>query len=252
MKNNKIWLGILAMTLAFGITVVSCSSDDGDGPTGGNAGIPGTADGSLSITNQQVWVFNNAGNLVHYDGVGSPHTIVCENVGGTGTISAAGILTFNLAAGAITPAMLESLEDAFEDMLDDRTTFSVTGAQAVFLDLAENGGAFWLSRELTREEEVANGYNYTDEFVSFIYVDRNVTVSHPGGRFPNYYWDHSGIDYTNIATLRAFRIYLQQGWNIIRWHDTGTFRETSATTATYNSTWSLYADNPARLRWVKF
>ena len=245
MKNNKIWLGLLAMMLVFGMTVVSCSSDDdNDGPTGGNAGIPGTADGSLSIANQRVWEFNNAGNLVHY--YGTRPAVNHWGFGGTGSITN-GILTFNITPTDVAGASLQPLEVIFGWLIYDGGTISVAGVQAGrFMSL--NAGGSRLERASISVQEVSNGYNFTFEEVEFFYVDRDVIISHPGGRITDEYND-SGFIYTYIHTISAFRVYLQQGWNALHWHQTGTFRETSPTTATYNTTWTLHVGNPANLRW---
>ena len=255
MINNKIWLGILAMTLALGMTVVSCGSDDGDGPTGGNAFITGTADGSfrLPTEGQQVWTYDRyTGNWAVYPG--GPHQVVCGNFGGTGDITNE-ILTFTLADA--TGATLEPLEDIiaglFVGLFDDLTTFSVPDVEAGILRLREDepSPSFSLDRGFRRFDEVfnVNGYNFRFQNVEFLYVDHDVTISHPGARLPPDEYDDNGFIYIKNITLRAFRVYLQKGWNALHFHSAGLVRETS-TSSTETSTWTVHAGNPAELRWI--
>ena len=248
MKNKKIWLGILAMTLVFAMTVVSCSDDNGEeGPTGGNAGIPGTADGRFSINNQQVWTFDWENNRwAHYQGVDRTG-ISCWNFDGNGTITN-GRLTFTLTAAnvaAATPSLMP-LEDYFDWIIEEGGTISVEGVRVGSLRL--EGSDFDLRREHGNFELVSNGFNFIDEWVDFVYVNRAVTITHPGGRF-EYDGDDNGFAWEDNFTVRAFRIDLEQGWNALHEHWTGTVIITDSS-ETMNATVTMNAGNPARLRWV--
>ena len=254
MKNNKIWLGILAMTLVFGITVVSCSSDDGGGPTGGNAFITGSRYGALTITGQVWEVDFSTSTWAHYDGAGSPHTIVCENVGGTGTISDTGVLSFTITPADITGATLEPFNTGFGFFITDELggTISVNDVQYASLRLRDGASSFWLFRGYESYEEVSTtNYNFLWDFVEFIYVDRDVVISHPGGASPPESDISGGFTTTWNQTVTPFRVYLQQGWNNIRIHVTGTYREPTTTTGIYTTTVTVHADNPTRLKWLK-
>ena len=240
MKNKKIWPGMLVIILVFGMTVVSCNdSDDNSGPTGGDAGIPGTTDGSLSISNQQVWTAN-------YDSIDvswahfkeSRKEITAWNFGGDGAITN-GQLNFNLTSSEAQDASLWPLKDCLDWVLEGGGTISVEDVQYGSLYLA--GGDFSLARNYGRAEEIPNGYNFTNEWVDFLYVDRAVVITHPDGPFKG--------DKNN--KIRAFKIELQKGWNALHWHETGTVIETESE-VDYDITTTLNAGNPARLRWVIF
>ena len=245
MKNKKIWMGMLVIVLAFSMAVIACDNNGDDtGPTGGNAGIPGTADGSLRFENQQVWTYDwRNDRWAHF--TGSRTGITCSNFGGTGAITN-GRFNFTLTSDDIENGQLRPLEDSFGWIVEEGGTISVEGVMTGRLDF--EGDDFGLWRVYGSFREVSNGYNFTEEEVRFLYVDRAVTISHPG------FTDEGRETYDGITeiwnfTTRAFSVDLQQGWNALRWHVTFSFRET-ATSATWNETATLYVGNPARLRWV--
>ena len=55
-----------------------------------------------------------------------------------------------------------------------------------------------------------NTVHITADFVEFIFVDRDVTVSR--GEVTDVM---NGYDWTNTTTIEAFNITLQQGWNAV-------------------------------------
>ena len=234
MRNKTFLAGMLAMVLAFGF---AACGDNGGGddtrPTGGNAGIPGTADGSLSFENQQVWTLDWVdNNNVWAQYTGSRPGISCWNLGGTGAITN-GRLNFSIIS--VPAAQLRPLEDheLFGRFLDEGGTISVDGVQHASLDLGR------LERGYLNRREVSNSGNFSEgwifERVYFLYVDSDVTFSFPGGRNGNF-------------TTRAFNVDLQQGWNALHWQETETVRETA--TSTWNVTETLHVGNPARLKWT--
>ena len=246
MANKKFLAGILAMALAFGMTVIGCG--DGNGgvvtPTGGNAGIPGTQDGRLSFADQEVWTFNQQ-TFQWARFLESRAEIYCWRFGGTGAITG-GLLSFTLTPDDIEDAWLEPIEDRFNWLIEEGATISVEGVQSGTLELG--GSGFYLYREYGNVTPAGNGYNITFESVIFVYVDSAVTISHPGGTF-NEIDEWGGFTHVFNDTVIPFNVNLQQGWNALRVHRTGTIRFTD-TTITSNITETVHVGNPANLRWV--
>jgi len=87
MAKKNLWLGILAIMLVFGMTVVGCDNDSTDGgSSGGNNGdIKVFAPSSTAIT--QITIKNSAGKIVKTD---------------TSRISAKGWRSYSVEAGTYT------------------------------------------------------------------------------------------------------------------------------------------------------
>ena len=232
----------LALVAALSMTIIACGNDDDDtGPTGGNASIPGTADGSLSFSNQQVWTYNMENHRwAHY--TGSRTGITCQNFGGTGSITNG---RFNFSITSIEGVQLSPLVDVLWIGLADREdlTISVEGALAGRLRIED-----LFRRGYGNRREVSNGYNFRQEWVQFIYVDRDVTVSSPGGTYEGSQTEDGFTRNDNITT-RAFSVDLQRGWNALLWEVIGSVRRTAAS-QTENITYTLRVGNPDRIRWV--
>jgi hypothetical protein len=74
MTNKKILVGMLALALIFGMTVVGCGDDPGDGGGGGNVSGGGSGTGTVKLTNStgtdlRKLKITNDGKQVKYDEV---------------------------------------------------------------------------------------------------------------------------------------------------------------------------------------
>ena len=102
-----------------------------------------------------------------------------------------------------------------------------------------------LLKENITTNVVGNTASLTQEQVTYVYVDGDVTLS-GGGKFdlPDDIFD---VD----ATLNDFSLPLKEGWNVtcMKWEQSGTFTGSNVTSDVVDITCSL--GEPSGLKWVK-
>jgi hypothetical protein len=107
MTNKKIWLGMLALALIFGMTVVGCgggSGDDGDDPNSGNpnSGNPnsGGAGGKITITGLSAYngkyVFGEGGYVGKGETLAAVESVDLKTGEVTGGLVKNGTVTLNV------------------------------------------------------------------------------------------------------------------------------------------------------------
>ena len=227
-KVSKI-LGFIALVAIMVFTFAACEEDGGGdhnpNPGGNNSGGGGSGSGdsgttmgaTLSITNEQIWHFNGESNTLYN---GSPAIIsaigIDENnrqvsIGGSGNITN-GRLTFSIG----TPSVLKSIasETIFTygnyGLSNINIQINPSEAQSMSLDfISTNADSGHGVLGKVRYPSMTNAI-ISMETVNYIYVDRDVTISSPGGAFDE-----------NVS-YAAFNMTLRQGWNAITMNITGT------------------------------
>jgi len=142
-----------------------------------------------------------------------------------------------------TPTSLTNIEDStwFEDLEVEHNNVTASNPAAqiavMFLYTSDPNG------DLYRQFTGGTLANLRGDWVQFIYVSADVTITGTGGTFTETY---DGITYT--VTTQDFSLPLRQGWNAV--HSAGTVSYNfTAGTATANE--SLHHRNPGPpVRWV--
>jgi hypothetical protein len=118
---------------------------------------------------------------------------------GTGSISG-GILNFTTTGSHVpAPDTLYPITDIFFDG-NLNITVNPASAQATVLSLLAGNNNEW---RLHYGDHVRNGNNFSDDYLIFLYVDRDCTTTIPGH-----------IDGGNIS-WQTTTLQLKQGWNIV-------------------------------------
>jgi len=205
--KKRIWLGVLAIVLVFGLVFVSC--DDADDNGGGNAFIGGT----LNLSGQ-VWTLdwdNDPPTWAHFTGT---RATVTSDVGGSGSITN-GQLSFSVG----TPSDLVNMQQLFdiEEMEEMFNNFSLSpsGARGIGIDQLEIPGDELLGNVIA----TSNSF----ESVVYIYVDRDVRMTGTGGTITwecdCEEWDGdcfcSDCDCDDTLITRNLNLNLRAGWNAI-------------------------------------
>jgi hypothetical protein len=257
MANKRFWLGMLAMALVFGITVVGCDN----GSTNGNDGTSPFLGDTLELSGQVYRARWNAKTFsVDYLPYAGPNLTLDDWRDGRWSIKN-GNLSFSIGV----PEGLQPVNDfkdffwGYHDLTISRP--SVEGRILTGLvDDDEVDGDYIRRYELRKEREtysLGNGsYSYKHERVYYFYVESDTTLSGKGRtETQTGYWP--AREHPVAVTTKDFTLQLKTGWNAvyIKWEYQLKFtgddvnNPTSITNATDTGTISL--GNPS-LRWVLY
>jgi len=197
MKNLTKIIGIIAIIAIVGLTMAACGDDDGAEP-------PAHLGSTLNFNNEQTYTYNE--ETGKYDSFNSNVTI-SSLMGGTGNITG-GKFTYNLA----TPTSLNDSE-GFEEVfflydLFGEITVSDPDVGMFYIDYfsVSHTTYEYLSKETRSGKVNGNIVTGTIEDITYVYVDRDVTVT--GTAFSDFFiiCDMEGS---------AFSISLKEGWNTV-------------------------------------
>jgi len=251
-KHKIKTLGIIVLAALIGFSMAACDNSGGGGSGAGHLGS------TLNLSGQ-VWTmdWDNDDRITWEQFTGNRSISagfwyddgwddIWIDIGGSGSINA-GQLSFTIG----TPDDLVSISTLFDGEIEDEFhNFRISDPDAraaVFGGFRATGAG--RSGELLRMWLSGN----TFEGVSFLYVDRNVTIA-GGGRTTTWdcdcgvcrceEWDDRCYCASRFIT-RNLNINLRTGWNAIHFREVWSF---SGGMDTYTLTLSL--GDPARLRWV--
>ena len=147
---------------------------------------------------------------------------VSSGLGGTGAI-ANGQLRYTIG----TPSELVELEDS--GFFDDWLWWWAEGSSLEISDPSARFGFIWLmdtsgggySGFTWRELEYGDDYRFSEEWVAYVFVDRNVTITGTGGTNAGTCDECCG---TWTWTIQDLNLNLRAGWNTVnyreRWPET--------------------------------
>jgi hypothetical protein len=245
MKNTIKVFGIISLVLVIGFSMAGCdngSTGDGDG-----SGGPVYFGDTLELSGQvylENW--NEAGTSFSY-----------SKFTGNLAISGYGVENGNVENGQLTcsigaPYLSESELVSYFDMdyhgnMYDEVTFSENVRSRVIWGFYLSDG--WLDRGKTSIRVGKNSASSTEEYIDYIYVENDVTVSGKGKTETR-----TEEDGTYTTKGNNFTLDLKAGWNAVYVKEscsytfTGTIENPSNLTATRTVITSL--SNPSSLRWV--
>ena len=234
MKSMMKWL-ILAAIL--GCALIACDSGGGGGG-GGSSAIGDTLTLSGKVYTFQI--SQTTGNITWTEYTGEDRSFAKFSANGTITN---GNLSFSI--GTPPANFLESLDDAFSDLSDNynNLVLSPSSAQAAVIDLFQPTSYDWqLAKRNLSISGNANSYTSTEESVSYVYVDREVTIS---GKGKESTYSYGGYGSEKVTT-RDINITLNPGWNAVTMK---TESKGSMSSDNTTSTVTISKGNPS-YRWV--
>jgi hypothetical protein len=238
MKDTIKFFGIIAFVAVFGFSMAACGGDD----NGGNDGPASLGEDPTLSGKVYVLVYDDKGTAV-YTGYNKGKLTVSE-----GGLEEKGEITngqFSFKLG--TPQDLitfnkDNLEGEFLRGYRDITISpnDAKGYGFYFFDI-DNSDDYW---GLCRELETGNESNGTYESVTYVYVDKDVTISGKGNTDIET-WTDEGVTYIGTYITKDFNAAFKAGWNTVYSKSVSSSR---ATTWTVTETMSL--GNPSNLRWA--
>ncbi|MCL2599981.1 MAG: hypothetical protein FWD88_02190 [Treponema sp.] len=232
--------GIVAAVAAIGLSMTGCPTDgNGNGESGGSNG--GFLGATLAL-NDWVYTMEWTDDDIIFTRFPTNETrMVHSDFGANGTIADGRL---NLTMGAPAAPFLHGIEmvlggdDDLGDALNgfEGADFSAPALVAVMQTLRIPYGSLY--RLFSSEVEAAGYVIHVIEYVVYIFVDRDITVSRErlegalhGGR-----WRFEG-----------YSLDLRAGWNAVHYREEDAF---NAATGTESWVATLALRNPAHVRWV--
>ncbi|MDR1858507.1 MAG: hypothetical protein LBQ69_03470 [Treponema sp.] len=243
-KYKKLF-GIIALAAVIVFPTAGC--DDGSRDSGGGSGNLGN---TLNLSGRVYLMEEDETGFTFRNYTGGNLT-VSSSGGGSGAVTN-GNLNFSIG----TPAGVDTI-DLFEDLpnfdyheYENLTPGTARGVVLYGLDIVGSPVYGGLAKGGAAYSQRNNGYSLTSEWVSYVYVENDVTISGTG-RTETY--ERGTFTYTD--TTRNFNLALKAGWNAVYQKMEGSYTVTEGTmenpirtTETLTHTVSL--SNPAALRWV--
>ena len=240
MKNTVNFLGIIALVAVIGFAMTACGGDSGGDDDGGNAFLGS----KLEISGKQVYTedYTDAGiSYKQYTG----SVDIDSSIEGDGAITG-GKLTHTIGTPAYLTAIREVSEFDYYWGNWNNVTISDANVKAYVLTLFTTNYDY-LHKENSTFKMSGTSISGTDEEVTYVYVDGDVTISGTG-KTTTYNETYEGVTYKDTLKTNNFNLSLKQGWNAVYRKITGSGTMT-ATSETVNDTMSLSLSNP-NLKWV--
>jgi len=242
MKNFTKLFGIITLAAVIGFFTAAC----GDGGDGGDSGGGGSSFlGDTLELSGQVYLQEYTETSITYQSFDNDLTIP-NLYGGSGKIKN-GKLSYTIGI----PTNLEIL-DVNKDFGygdDNDVTISNQNVRGLFFEGFDLNDStyYYLHKSNVIGSSNSKGYSRTGEYVNYVYVDRDVTISGKGKtRTDDYTAD--GVNYSSSYTTKNFSLALKAGWNAVymKQTDSATITETS-----YKSTFTMTVSlgNPS-LKWI--
>ena len=203
MKNIFKLIGIIAIVAVIGFSFAACGGDDGD-DDGGNGGLGD----NLSLSGQvyTMGVDSETTDFIYNLYTGQNRTFT-SNVEGSGSITN-GKLSFN--AGVPNRNILEPFED--EDLGGTDYYSDVTCNPKDTMGVSLEFSGINLEKNYWSYNSDPKNPSATIEGVTYLYVDRNCTVTAKGGTFGE------GSGKTTVPNMK---LNLKKGWNVVNVRLTG-------------------------------
>ena len=257
MKNFAKFFGIIVFMTVIGFSATVC---DNGTTTKDNSSAPAFLGDKLELSGQvylENWNETNTSVSLSYQKYNGNLTVY-DYYGGNGEIK-----NGNLSYSIETPVgeiEIIDLERVFGEGYDNfkSSTTHVVGAYKYTNSLrAENtNDGYFLQKRNTTHSGSPTSYSGVNEWVNYVYVEEDVTVSGKGKtetRTGSWYTGNSDdgiivIDYTDINTTKNFNFTLRAGWNAI-YHKVQYTEKIGASTSTGTYIETVSLSNPA-LKWV--
>ena len=264
MKNKTKFLRIIAFAAVIGFQLTGC--DNGGGGSGGNNDNTGGHLGDTLELSGQVYlgrydentesdVYENYnGNLTVVNGRYSyddgEYTEYFDDHPVLGQITN-GHLSYSIG----TPSNLSPLD--FEDFgfgyPVHASKANVRGYEIDFLIMEPSSSSYYSDIDLYRGRETeiysSNSGTWTIEYVGYVYVEEDVTVSGTGRTYTD-----TGFSYSYTQTFQNFSLALKAGWNAVYTKQVITEQVIpnfeNPTSETVTSTYTISLGNPSNLLWV--
>jgi len=197
MKNIFKLIGIIAIVAVIGFSFAACGGDDGD-DSGGSAALGDNLSLSGQVYTREIDLKTEDYKFEPYKGL---NKTFISNVGGSGSITN-GRMSFNV--GAPSPGLLEdfTISDDHDGIGANYTNPKIvpSDVKAIDLDFIDiDLDKSYLSVNLKTSATTMEG-------VTYLYVDRNCTVSATGKTVTE---DNLKVTYQNI------NLNLKKGWNVV-------------------------------------
>lgn len=234
MKKMVKFLGFIAFAAVIGLFIVSCDN----GTTGGGGSNqnnttdvpPGgpTQPGRNMELRGQVWTHDwDTGTYTKFTGNSAINGVILNHDFDDIPVGTGSIINGQLSFTVGTPSLLMPASQFFDSWSPLSVSANPSGAQ--FNQLAVR--------------PLLKGTGCGEEYITFLYVNQNTTISSPGGSFPC----GCGCSGDTTYTYNPFTINLQAGWNVLRIH----FADVSTPSAEeWIATTSL--GNPVNARWILY
>lgn len=248
--NEKIL--IIAVIAIIAISMSACKTDD-SGPDfdGGTVELGDT----LKISGQVYICDLDAEYFPHYHPYnGATYSVFTPTVE-TGQISTGQITNgkFNLSLGTPSPMFSFLIEDlGISEPNYKSTNVPSSPPQSLALKyLVDCGKSPYcvLSRENNTVENKNGTIYWANEWVTYVFVNTDATVSGEGGTYKNIIYEE-GIEWDQTTITTDFNFTLKKGWNSVYHFQGGSYTINNNTkTAISTITNSISLSNPP-LRWV--
>jgi hypothetical protein len=223
MAKKGFFVGMLAVTLVFGMALAGCSSDDGGGLSLNLPAITEPVSGQPTIT------YTN----VPLTGESIPNIALQTKNYGTWSVTD-GKLSLTLTTPS-NPVILSKEVQALRDIFGDTTganklDLSVEDAKfVVVFNLEKTEGQD--SYKISRGAGAGDATSFIECAIRYLYVDKDVTITRDA---------KTAAD--DFITYAAINLPLKAGWNLVQTDENGTQSESSNTIklADKDVPWSYY------------
>jgi len=214
-----------ALVLALALATTGCRNDGG-------------FLGQTLELRAQVWTDGWNGNYTQF----SESRTVTSNLGGTGEITD-GRLSFSV--GRPADGYLDSIRDLVRELEGEgwnRVSVNPDTAMFAFLDLMVPDGG--LTRERSVKTETQTSWSEVFDYVYYVFVDRNVTISSEGASETD-----RGSGWSWTGTFDSFNITLREGWNALHFRHEATATDDGNIENEVERRTLSHAD-PDNVRWI--
>jgi hypothetical protein len=225
MKNKIKFLGIIALIVIIGFSMITCDDDNGDDNSGGGGGGGGNSGATLgqetlSITDQQVYtiVVDETNGTISYpvytDSISALNDSYTPPLG-TAVITN-GKFTYT-QTGAPAGSALMGISDWLDLLGNDNITANPVDTKIAIIDVFKTtSNDYRLSRmnlSLSNYNASTQTGTMTNEEVMYVYVDKNVTIT--AAKVGPEIEDGDDDDIPMETTQEAINLSLTKGWNAV-------------------------------------
>ena len=211
MKNLFKLLGTIALCVLVVFSMTACEEDGGGGGlsiSGGGGGVVTIEANSLELTGQ---VFTLEDTMSGYKFKEFKGNQSLKAVGGGSGSITGGVLSYTINV----PSSLRNLQNEFNYFLYDdwdNVMASKTNVNSFSFDTLLKDSSYYEGVDLIKIAFSGNlsNFNITKENITFIYVDKAVTISGSGKTETQ---EYGGDSWTEVS--KDFTVELTAGWNAI-------------------------------------
>jgi len=252
MKKSIKMFGIVALATAIGLSMAGCPTSTGESTNGNNGGGNPYLGPKLELSGQ---VYTETGNIENYTITYSPYTgnmTFNDYEFGTVTITG-GKLSFEIETPPFLYTMDDYLSSSDSSDYDDVTVNNMGVKWEILNHLYDSDAGYDLIKENRALNKGTTSFTHTREWVEYMYVDGDVTISGKGKTVI--------IDGVPCTTkTNNFSLALKAGWNVVYYKGSLTYtypdglpsNPYSATPSSATQTLTSSLSNPSSPKWVLF